>query len=136
MSYLGNVLAAVMPPQRHLATMMPEFRSFRSALMGVRDSSSLASVSDLYNVVSKWQEHGLLELIVSFESVNINQWFDEVIKKLKELQACIDQAVEEGLVIGVRVPDSQKGMVLSQELQQKMIKIIGDIEFLVSFRLA
>ncbi len=72
-------------PKRALRTILPELDSLKDSLAsiaGLRDP--LVGIVELMNIVSKWHDRGLSELISGFERVNYGQ-HDLTIMSLRSL---------------------------------------------------
>ncbi|MEK7227583.1 MAG: hypothetical protein AAB641_01695 [Patescibacteria group bacterium] len=130
MTSLVNMVVAIMPPQRQLVAVMPYLRALRAKLMEKGDS--LGSLADLYELITEWDESGLKGLIKIFNQFNYVGEADKVVEKLTELQHCIADHVDNGVVMKVKTSEWQDARVFSAKSRAQMISLIDDIEFLCS----
>lgn len=126
--------AAFTSPHHDLVAMMPELRSLRSALLAIRDTTSIESAINLFTLASLWYEDKrLTNLIADYQKANRRRWFDEVLVKLSALHECFNEAREGGVLVKFRDGSGviQPGFVISVELRDMIKGLIGDIELLL-----
>ncbi|MDP3685920.1 MAG: hypothetical protein Q8R32_03770, partial [bacterium] len=81
-------------PRAKLAAIMPELLELREALTKLGSGhagSAFDSLVHFFNIVSKWHDRGLSDIIAVFEETNHGQ-HDEVLKLLRTLQQHLDKA--------------------------------------------
>lgn len=86
MSIGKRVKAIFAKPERKLTALNQEFRELRQALQRVAESRDpLTEVVHFFDIVSKWHDRGINDIIAEFKEVNYGQ-YDEMLKKLRTLQ--------------------------------------------------
>lgn len=90
-----RVKAIFTKPERRLALVMPELRQLRQALQRaseVSESNALTEIVHFFDIVSRWHDRGLDDILSAFEEANTNNRYDRVITNLKTLQQCFTSA--------------------------------------------
>ena len=79
-------------PVKQLAALMPDLQILRGELLSVnRWTGPLISIVHFFEIVSKWHDRGLGDVIAAFERVNYGQ-YDEVLDELQALEAHFENA--------------------------------------------
>lgn len=87
-----RVKAIFAKPERKLTVVRPELQQLRQALQRASESRDpLTEIVHFFDMVSRWHDRGIGDLIATFEEVNYGQ-YDEVLEKLRTLQKHFENA--------------------------------------------
>jgi hypothetical protein len=79
-------------PRKKLVELVPELLKLRTYLRrGIDIRETLPAIVDFFDVVSRWHDRGLQDVIAPLLAVNYSQ-YDEVIAKLRQLEGHFQRA--------------------------------------------
>ena len=127
---IRGMVAQVILPQQELKEVMPKLRALRATLMALKKDPPLGSLPDAYALIAEWEDPGLMKIIDRFYLLNFVGDFDRIVGKLQELQQLFFDTIASGIVTSLDAHDEGRAcLVLDEERLEKMIKLIGDLEF-------